>query len=189
MFSPRLDQAACGHRDEDLNITPDIRYQWNRSNKKHYPYRSHLQWIRALYALVFCLLLLIFQGWRTVVSPFATEDFVAGYIAVWFLFKLLQPPLSSNADQPFQIPIFLFLSAAYFFKTRGFNPGRWYIRAERLAGLEAVGPVVVPDPSERAACKHCGMRHRRGTLAWPRGEGLGKQKTMAILEWVWAWLK
>ncbi|KAK3983867.1 amino acid permease-domain-containing protein [Cladorrhinum sp. PSN332] len=167
-FFKELNLAACGARDEDLDITPDIRYQWNRGNKKHYPYRSHLQWLRALYALVMCVLLLMFQGWRSFVSPMDKEGFVAAYIA---------------------IPIFLLLSAAYFVKTRGFSPSRWYIRAEKLSGLEAVGPVVVPDPNSRDPCRNCGMKHRRGALAWPKGQGTGQQKTMAILEWVWAWLK
>ncbi|KAK4169809.1 amino acid permease-domain-containing protein [Cladorrhinum sp. PSN259] len=168
LFFKEINLAACGAKEEDLGITPELRYQYNRGNKKHYPYRSHLQWLRALYALVFCILLLIFQGWRSAVSPVDKEGFVAAYIP---------------------IPIFLFLSGAYFVKTRGFRPSRWYRRAEKLSGLEAVGPVVVPDPSSRDPCPNCGMKHRRGALAWPKGRGTGQQKMMAILEWVWAWLK
>jgi hypothetical protein len=70
-----------GECDEDLNLTPEMRNMYKRSAKQ-YPYRSHLQWIRAVYALVGCVLMATFQGWRTFVSPMSGKDFVASYIAV-----------------------------------------------------------------------------------------------------------
>ncbi|KAK3312521.1 amino acid permease-domain-containing protein [Apodospora peruviana] len=168
LFFKEVNQAACGFRDEDLNLTPEMRYQYNRDNKRQYPYHSHLQWLRALYGLVFCILMILFQGWRTIVSPMAVDDFVASYIA---------------------IVMFLVISGAYFLKTRGFNPSQWHRRAQKLTGLEAIGPVVAADPNSQLPCKVCGMRHRRGRLVLPDGEGQHKQKAMAILEWIWVWLR
>ncbi|KAM7185596.1 Amino acid permease domain containing protein [Naviculisporaceae sp. PSN 640] len=168
LFYKEINKAACGFRDDELNLTPEMRFQYDRENKRQYPYRSHLQWLRALYSLVFCLLMILFQGWRTLVNPASGEDFVAFYIA---------------------IPIFLFLSGAYFVKTRGFRPSGWHRRAQKLAGLEAIGPVLATDPYSKPPCKTCGMRHRRGRLVLPRREGANKQKAVAILEWLWVWLK
>ncbi|KAM7188480.1 Amino acid permease domain containing protein [Rhypophila sp. PSN 637] len=168
LFYKEINKAACGFRDDDLNLTPEMRFQYDRENKRQYPYRSHLQWLRALYSLVFCLLMILFQGWRTLVDPVSGEDFVASYIG---------------------IPIFLVISAAYFVKTRGFRPSGWHRRAQKLAGLEAIGPVLATDPYSIPPCQACGMRHRRGRLVLLRKEGVTKQKGIAILEWLWVWVK
>jgi hypothetical protein len=86
--SNRLGAVIRGECDEDLNLTPEMRNMYKRSAKQ-YPYRSHLQWIRAVYALVGCVLMATFQGWRTFLSPMSGKDFVASYIAVSFsLFDL-----------------------------------------------------------------------------------------------------
>lgn len=77
----RINALACGEREGHLSILPDMRNQYKRSAKR-YPYRSHLQWIRALYGLVFCSLMIIFQGWRTLIPPATIQDFVASYISV-----------------------------------------------------------------------------------------------------------
>lgn len=103
IFTSRINKAACGFKDEDLNLTPEMRFQYNRENKRQYPYRSHLQWLRALYALVFCLLMILFQGWTTLVRPVSGADFVASYIAVslhhiWVTFGATQ------ADNIYQDP-------------------------------------------------------------------------------------
>ncbi|KAK3324465.1 amino acid permease-domain-containing protein [Cercophora scortea] len=168
LFFKETKKAKNGDRDEDLNLTPELRYQYDRKNKWQYPYHSHLQWMRALYGMVFCILMIIFQGWRTLVPPISVEDFVASYVSIL---------------------IFIVLSTAYFFKSRGFNPANWHRRAQKLAGLEAIGPVVAAHPNHRDPCKHCGMRHRRGRLVLPDGPGRHKQKTVAVLEWIWTWLK
>lgn len=76
-----LGAVIRGECDEDLNLTPEMRNMYKRSAKQ-YPYRSHLQWIRAVYALVGCVLMATFQGWRTFVSPMSGKDFVASYVAV-----------------------------------------------------------------------------------------------------------
>jgi hypothetical protein len=89
----------------------------------------------------------------------------------------------------FKVPVFVLLTAAYFFSTRGFNPSNWHIRAIGFSGLEAIGPIVVADPNEGDPCKFCRQRHRRGVLAFPKEDGITYNKTKAILEWIWAWLK
>ena len=185
----RINKAACGFKDEDLNLTPEMRFQYNRENKSQYPYRSHLQWLRALYALVFCLLMILFQGWRTLVRPVSDPDFVASYIAVRFRHAIAPILVHLMLTIPVQIPIFLAISGAYFVKTRGFRPSRWHRRAQGLAGLEAIGPILATDPNSMPPCSVCGQRHRRGRLVLPRREGATKQKARAILEWIWVWVK
>lgn len=74
-----------GNRDAELDIAPDrqdLREPYNRTQNPSFPYRSHLQWLRALYALVFSVLLIIFKGWKSFVPPFDPQDFIASYIAV-----------------------------------------------------------------------------------------------------------
>ncbi|KAF2105987.1 amino acid permease-domain-containing protein, partial [Lophiotrema nucula] len=80
-FYRQIKAAANGQLDEDLNLTPDVRNFYKRTARQ-YPYRSHLQWVRAAYALLACILLALFNGWQTFVSPMSTRDFVASYIAV-----------------------------------------------------------------------------------------------------------
>jgi hypothetical protein len=77
----RIQAAARGDLDEDLNLTPEMRNLYKRTARR-YPYRSHFQWIRAGYGLTGCTLMVLFQGWRTLVPPVATADFVSSYIAV-----------------------------------------------------------------------------------------------------------
>ncbi|KAK0636733.1 amino acid permease-domain-containing protein [Bombardia bombarda] len=165
LFFRETRMVAAGEKDEALNITPEIRCQYDRNYQQQYPYRSHLQWLRAGYALVFCILMILFQGWRTFVPPFSSADFVASYIS---------------------IVIFFTLSAAYFLRTRGFNPRNWHRLAQKLHGLDAIGPIVAVDPQP---CQFCGQRHRRGRLSFPDGDGNHKQKAKAVLEWIWVWLK
>jgi len=181
----RINSAACGERDEELNIQPEMRNRYRRSAKR-YPYRSHLQWIRALYGLVFCTLMIIFQGWRTLIPPATINDFVASYISVSHSANCVkeQELICSR-----QVLIFLVLAALYFLKTRGLNPSSWHINASKLAGLEAVGPLVVADPNSREPCKFCGMKHRRGVLVFPKEKGVSARKGRAVLEWIWTWLK
>jgi yeast amino acid transporter len=60
---------------------PDVRQLYNREYYE-YPYKSHGQYLRACYALMGCSLFIIFNGWRTFVSPMSVGDFLACYIAV-----------------------------------------------------------------------------------------------------------
>jgi amino acid transporter len=132
--------------------------------------------------------MIIFQGWRTLIPPATINDFVASYISV----SHGAGSVGKNERElicPWQVLIFLVLAVLYFFKTRGFRPSSWHINASKLAGLEAVGPLVVVDPNSREPCQFCGMKHRRGVLVLPKEKGLSMRKGRAVLEWMWTWLK
>jgi amino acid transporter len=58
-----------------------MRALYKRSAKR-FPYRSHLQWMRASYGFVTTIIFALFQGWRTFIPPMSRDDFVASYIAV-----------------------------------------------------------------------------------------------------------
>jgi amino acid transporter len=90
-------------------------------NASDYPYKSHLQWVRALYGLVGCLLLLLFNGWRSFLSPFSAPDFVASYI---------------------NLLVFVVLIAAYHVKDeREWNPLRW----TRRVTMDINNPTVTRE--------------------------------------------
>ncbi len=83
----------------ELRINPDTRNHYNRSARQ-YPYHSHLQWLRALYGLVFCILMILFSGWRVFISPMSVQDFVAEYISV----SLWAVPMSlQHANQSYRL--------------------------------------------------------------------------------------
>jgi amino acid transporter len=65
----------------DLIITPQTKVFYDRTSTR-YPWRTRGQWPRAVYGSVFCSLLIVFFGWRTLVPPFMAADFVATYISV-----------------------------------------------------------------------------------------------------------
>jgi len=169
-----------------------MRSHYKRSGRR-YPYRSHLQWLRAAYGLLFCTVFIVFQGWRTLISPVSGNDFVAAYISVSYNTPLSTRKSSSELTRAClshpQVPVFVALSVAYFLSTRGFNPSKWHVRAIGFTGLEAIGPIVVADPNSRDPCKVCHQRHRRGVLVLPKEKGAAPQKAKAVLEWIWAWLK
>src|SRR5213595_803659 len=74
-------------------------------NASDYPYKSHLQWLRAAYGLSGCLLLMLFNGWRSFLPPFSHADFISSYLS---------------------IPIFIVLVAGYHVKDEHkWNPLRW----------------------------------------------------------------
>lgn len=166
-FYRQVNAAAKGELDEDLNLTPEMRSFYKRTARQ-YPYRSHLQWMRAAYACTACVLFALFNGWRTLVSPYNKKDFVASYIA---------------------IILFLVLTVAYYFKDRGFSPSNWRTLAVKLVGLESVGPIVVNADSISKPCAFCGARHRRGHLRFPDKEVLTTRNFKAMIEWIWVWLK
>ncbi|KAF2463996.1 uncharacterized protein BDR25DRAFT_272286 [Lindgomyces ingoldianus] len=166
-FYREVNSAARGDLDEDLNLSPEMRAHYKRSARQ-YPYRSHLQWIRAAYAFVGCVLMIIFQGWRTFIPPMSKKDFVAAYIAV---------------------VLFIAISLAYFVKDRGFSPRNWRVLALKLSGLESVGPIVVVSDSVLKPCDFCGARHRRGHLHFPDKILFSKNNARALVEWIWTWLK
>lgn len=100
----------------------------------NYPYRSHLQWARAAFAAGACFLLLMFNGWKSMLTPFSVADFLASYIV---------------------IPIFLLLISLYHVKDeRTWNPWKW----SRRATMNVAGPMETTqtDPLLRR-----GRLHRR----------------------------
>jgi amino acid transporter len=127
----------------------------------------------------------MFQGWRTFVSPMSPKDFVASYISVCHKGSFSRIKLTD----PSQIVIFLVASMAYFFKTRGFAPRYWKVRASKLTGLESVGPIVVSSDVSTQPCTFCGAKHRRGQLHLPEKKIATKRNGRAIAEWIWVWLK
>jgi amino acid transporter len=144
-----------------------MRSLYQRTSKQ-YPYRSHLQWIRAAYALTGCTLLIFFQGWRTLVSPIQTQDFVASYIA---------------------IVLFFVITIAYFIKDRGFHPRNWRKLTVNFIGLESVGPIAVSKEVIAEHCKFCDAKHKRGHLKLPDRNLFTRRNSRALVEWVWVWLK
>ncbi|KAI0538135.1 amino acid permease-domain-containing protein [Xylaria digitata] len=74
-------QAAVEGLDKNIDNKddPGVRRLRDRQNPQ-YPYRSHGQWLRAVYALFGCSVLVLFNGWRTFSPPFSGGDFVACYI-------------------------------------------------------------------------------------------------------------
>lgn len=166
-FYRQVNAAAKGKLDEDLNLTPEMRNFYKRTARQ-YPYRSHLQWMRAAYAFTGCVLLAFFNGWRTLASPMRTRDFVASYISV---------------------VLFLVLTLAYYVKDRGFSPTNWKTLAVKLVGLESVGPIVVNAESTSQPCAFCGAKHRRGHLRFPDKRLFTSRNFKAVVEWIWVWLK
>jgi amino acid transporter len=98
----------------------------------NYPYRSHLQWARAAFAGFACFLILFFNGFKSLLSPFDAEDFVASYVA---------------------IPIFCLLATLYHIKDeRTYNPFRF----TRRATMNISGPMetMQTDPLKRRGRLH-----------------------------------
>jgi amino acid transporter len=74
-------------------------------NHPRYPYKSHGQWLKAVYGLVTCTLLVVFNGVGAFIErPFDYRRFIAGYIS---------------------IPIFVGLIIGYKLKKHGFRIYDW----------------------------------------------------------------
>ena len=58
------------------------RRAYNRKDYTRYPYKSHWQTFRAWYGLVSCSLLVLFNGWRSVMPPASANNFIPSYISV-----------------------------------------------------------------------------------------------------------
>ena len=102
-------------------------------NATDYPYKSHLQWTRAAYAVLGCALLLFFQGWKSFLPPFSTPDFFASY---------------TNAF------VFVILVSAYHIKDQqGWNPLRW----SRRVTMDINNPTVTREKDIR---RRKGRLHR-----------------------------
>lgn len=75
----RLTNVRIKSAAEDHNL--ENRSAFNRDDEQ-YPYRTHLQLARTYYGLVFCILIILFNGWRSFLSPFNLQDFIVSYIGV-----------------------------------------------------------------------------------------------------------
>jgi yeast amino acid transporter len=77
-----INAAAQGNDETITNKdNPQVRQLYDRQSP-HYPYKSHGQYLRAWYALIGCALFILFNGWRTFVSPMSLEDFFGCYVGV-----------------------------------------------------------------------------------------------------------
>ncbi|MCJ1468528.1 hypothetical protein MMC07_007157 [Pseudocyphellaria aurata] len=121
-----------GAPDENVVITTPEGVFLNR-NARDYPYKSHLQWLRAAYALCGCILLLLFNGWRSFLRPFSAPDFIASYISLF---------------------IFVLFVVAYHIKDeREWNPLHW----TRRVTLDISNPMVTREKDLR---RRKGRLHR-----------------------------
>lgn len=80
------------HRIKEAANDPSLenRNAFNRDDKQ-YPYRSSAQLFRAYYGFIFCVLLILFNNWRSFYPPFSAPDFIASYIGVSRPFRLSSP--------------------------------------------------------------------------------------------------
>ncbi len=127
------DRTINGGPDEDVFVSTPEGHFLNR-NATDYPYKSHLQWLRSAYALFGCLLLIFFNGWRSILKPFSHADFLAAYLS---------------------IPIFFIIVIIYHLKDEvDWRPWRW---GRRLT-MDIASPIVTreKDPEKRK-----GRLHRR----------------------------
>lgn len=143
-----------GDPDEGVLVsTPDGIFL-NR-NASDYPYKSHGQWLRATYALAGCILLVIFNGWRSFLNPFSHADFLAAYMAV---------------------PIFLAVVILYHVKDEPeWGPWTWGVRRTMDIG----NPVETreKDPERRKGRLHRANRD----VVW----SVANAKSFLGWVWVW----
>ena len=121
----------------------------------NYPYRSHLQWARAAFAGFACFLLLMFNGYKSLMSPFVLDDFVASYVA---------------------IPIFGLLVVLYHVK----DERTWNVfRFTRRATMNVAGPM---ETTQTDPLKRRGRLHRKNLQRfWARDNLLAFREFI----WVW----
>lgn len=151
---PSPSSTINGEPDEDIVLTTHEGTFLNR-NARDYPYKSHIQWARAAYALCGCVLLAIFNGWRSFLKPFSPPDFVASYISIL---------------------VFAVLVAAYHVKDeREWNPFRW----SRRVTMDIDNPIATREKDVRLRkgrlhranrkkvfCRENGMRILQFFWAW-----------------------
>jgi len=77
-FYKKLYLARAGRDPSVGDIDPSF---YDRSHPS-YPFRSRWQPYTAYYATTACTLIVLFNGWGTLVPPFATGDFFGCYSAV-----------------------------------------------------------------------------------------------------------
>ncbi|KAI9893089.1 MAG: hypothetical protein M1814_000636 [Vezdaea aestivalis] len=116
-------RTVNGPHSGSITIPSPSGHLLNR-NAPTYPYKSHFQYLRALYGLIACGLLAIFNGWRSFLNPFSAADFIASYISV---------------------VVFIFLVSAYHVKEEGWNPMRW----GRRYTMDTDRPLEVQEGAKR----------------------------------------
>ena len=105
-------------------------------NASDYPYKTHLQSARAAYGLLGCFLVLLFNGWKSFLSPFSSPDFFASYTNIF---------------------VFVFLISAYHIKDmQGWNPLKW----SRRVTMDINNPTVTREKDIR---RRKGRLHRANT--------------------------
>jgi hypothetical protein len=188
-FYKQIRLAANGTHPSVNTDTPIERAKYNRDGAR-FPWRTHLQWLRTLLGGIALVLIIIFQGWRSLVGTITLEDgndFLATYISVSNSISSVAPP-SLIADSPTnQVAIAVILAALYYFGERGFPP-RMNVQPTGLAGLIEYGPLVVDKP---VLCEKCGLVHRPGDVQWLVSEKpiTRRQRWDGFCEWVWTWTR
>lgn len=131
--------------------------------------------MRAVYGMVVCGLMALFNGWRSF-DPIAWGDFVASYISVSHRGnKLIR---SNPLTCVVQVIVFIILSMAYHVKLdKTWNPRGWRVRANE--DLSNPKSVSASDPRRRR-----GKLHRQN-----QDHFLSKENLVGFLEWVWVWMK
>lgn len=121
----------------------------------NYPYRSHLQWARAAFAMVGCTMFLLFNGYKSMLHPLSIKDFVASYVC---------------------IPIFIVIVMAYHVKDeREWRFWRW----TRRATMEVQNPM---ETSEKDPLLRRGRLHRKNLTHFWAKENL---RQFGDFIWVW----
>jgi amino acid transporter len=77
-----IHRAAEEKFGPDLEIPPGQACNAYDRKGKRYPYRSWGQPLKAYVGFGGCSLLVMFNGWRSFVTPFSVPDFIASYISV-----------------------------------------------------------------------------------------------------------
>lgn len=113
-------RTVDGDPKDDVTIMTAAGAVLNR-NSSAYPYKSHLQWVRAAYCLVGFSLLVLFNGWRSFLYPFSPPDFIASYLSIL---------------------LFIVITALYHIKDeREWNPFKW----TRRVTMDIHNPTVTRE--------------------------------------------
>jgi amino acid transporter len=168
---------------KDYEATSEAQAASYDRNHPRYPYKSHGQWLKALYGLVASIILILFNGVRAfLATPFDLRGFFASYIGVSARYLAacvgsLGSPFSAGfqltSDISFyQIPVFFLLILGYKIKRHGFNVTRW--GPERSNDLRNTVQVA--------------SNKRKGRLEFP-DKGPTIRNVLEVFRWVWVWMK
>ncbi|KAH0565197.1 hypothetical protein GP486_001413 [Trichoglossum hirsutum] len=122
-FYKCIDRAAQG-LDTRTDPNQDLRF-YNREDDRFYPYKTHGQYLRAIYGICGCGLFVLFNGWRSFVPPMNIADFFSSYI---------------------NIPVFVLIFIAYRINSQGWDPRQW---RGREASEDLHNPISVSQVNPR----------------------------------------